>query len=170
MSVSAINHIKSPAAPAMGGVSSPGKYLTFGLAGEQYGIPILAVQEIIGLQEITAMPQSPAHIRGVINLRGRVIPVVDFRSRLGLEAAADTERTCIIVTTVVRGEGSVITGVVVDSVSEVVDVTRDQIEPPPAFLDSQDEHTICGIGKLADRVVLLIDPHLIPGRDMQIAV
>ena len=96
-----------------------GKYLTFSLAGEEYGIGILKVKEIIGMMAVTHVPQTPGFVKGVINLRGKVIPVVDLRLRFGLEAAAYTERTCIIVVEVAGAIGPVMMGIVVDAVSEV---------------------------------------------------
>src|SRR5947199_7072997 len=97
-----------------------GKYLTFQLANEEFGIRVLEVREIMGLQEITAVPQTPAHIKGVINLRGKVVPVVDLRLKFGLTAAEYTQRTCIIVTQIQSESGAVMMGIVVDGVSEVL--------------------------------------------------
>ena len=99
-----------------------GKYLTFTLAAEDYGLEILKVREIIGMMDITAVPQTPEYVKGVINLRGRVIPVIDLRLKFGLEAAEYGERTCIIVVEVQSEMGSVQMGVVVDSVSEVLNI------------------------------------------------
>ncbi len=96
-----------------------GKYLTFQLASEEFGIRVLKVREIMGLQEITAVPQTPSHVKGVINLRGKVVPVVDLRLKFGLPAAEYTQRTCIIVTQIQGETGSVLVGIVVDGVSEV---------------------------------------------------
>ena len=100
-----------------------GKYLTFQLANEEFGIRVLKVREIMGLQEITAVPQTPAHIKGVINLRGKVVPVIDLRLKFGLPAAEYTQRTCIIVTQVQGESGAVLMGIVVDGVSEVLNLT-----------------------------------------------
>src|SRR3974377_1305661 len=97
-----------------------GKYLTFQLANEEFGIRVLKVREIMGIQEITAVPQTPAHIKGVINLRGKVVPVIDLRLKFGLAAADYTQRTCIIVTQVQGESGAVMMGIVVDGGSEVV--------------------------------------------------
>src|SRR5690348_6277995 len=91
-----------------------GKYLIFQLAGEEFGVQVLKVREIMGLQDVTAVPQTPAHIKGVINLRGKVVPVIDLRLKFGLLAAAYTQRTCIIVTQVQNGSGPVLMGVIVD--------------------------------------------------------
>src|ERR1044071_4005430 len=96
-----------------------GKYLTFQLAQEEFGIRVLKVREIMGLQEITAVPQTPAHVKGVINLRGKVVPVVDLRLKFGLDNAEHTQRTCIIVAQVRRESGPALMGIIVDSVTEV---------------------------------------------------
>jgi purine-binding chemotaxis protein CheW len=111
-----------------------GKYLTFALAKEQYGIRIMKIKEIIGLMPITFVPQTPGHVKGVINLRGKVIPVVDLRLRFGLEEAGCTERTCIIVVEAqVASLGTVPIGIVVDGVSEVLNIRAEEIEEAPAF-------------------------------------
>src|SRR5947207_15996833 len=103
-------------ASALHGDVRAGKYLTFQLGNEEFGIRVLKVREIMGLQEITAVPQTPAHIKGVINLRGKVVPVVDLRLKFGLAAAEYTQRTCIIVTQVQCESGPVMMGIVVDGV------------------------------------------------------
>ena len=105
-----------------------GKYLTFQLSKEEFGIRVLKVREIMGLQEITAVPQTPMHIKGVINLRGKVVPVIDLRLKFGLETAEYTQRTCIIVTQVQSESGSILMGIVVDGVSEVLNLTAQEIE------------------------------------------
>ena len=110
-----------------------GKYLTFQLSNEEFGIRVLKVREIMGLQEITAVPQTPAHIKGVINLRGKVVPVIDLRLKFGLAAAEYTQRTCIIVTQVQGESGAVLMGIVVDGVSEVLNLTGSEIEDTPDF-------------------------------------
>lgn len=114
-------------------VDREGKYLTFSLAGEEYGIGILKVKEIIGMMPITTVPRTPPFVKGVINLRGKVIPVVDLRLKFGMEEMAYAERTCIIVVEI-RGEGgSVLIGIVVDSVSEVLNIKGGDIEETPAL-------------------------------------
>ena len=99
-----------------------GKYLTFSLAGEEYGIGILKVKEIIGMMPITTVPRTPGFVKGVINLRGKVIPVMDLRRKFEIEEMAYTDRTCIIVVEIAGQTGPVLTGIVVDSVSEVLPV------------------------------------------------
>jgi purine-binding chemotaxis protein CheW len=134
-----------------------GKYLTFALGQEGYGLAILKVQEIIGLMKVTQVPRTPDYIRGVINLRGRVIPVVSLRIKFEMESAEDTDRTCIVVVEVARGQQALTMGILVDAVSEVVDIANEQIEPPPAFGSAVDTTFILGMAKLGDRVVTLLD-------------
>src|SRR6266536_66286 len=110
-----------------------GKYLTFQLSKEEFGIRVLKVREIMGLQQITAVPQTPAHIIGVINLRGKVVPVIDLRLKFGLPAAEYTQRSCIIVTQVQGESVPVLMGIVVDGVSEVLNLTASEIEDTPDF-------------------------------------
>lgn len=130
-----------------------GKYLTFSLADEEYGLEILKVREIIGMMDITAVPKSPPHIRGVVNLRGKVIPVIDLRMRFTLPEVEQTDETCIIVVCV----GDVEMGVVVDRVCEVLDIVNDDIEEPPTFGTSVDTSFILGLGKSEGRVTILLD-------------
>jgi purine-binding chemotaxis protein CheW len=134
-----------------------GKYLTFQLASEEFGIRVLNVREIMGVQEITAVPGTPAHIKGVINLRGKVVPVVDLRLKFALAAAEYTQRTCIIVTQV-RGErGPVMIGVVVDAVSEVLNLTAQDIEDTPDFGDDAGIRYLLGMAKVKGKVKILMD-------------
>ncbi len=130
-----------------------GKYLTFGLAEEQYGLEILKVREIIGMMDITAVPRTPEFVKGVINLRGKVIPVVDLRVKFGLPGVEATDETCIIVVDV----GQVEMGIIVDRVSEVLDIGSDDIEPPPSFGVSVDTAFILGMGKAKGVVTILLD-------------
>lgn len=134
-----------------------GKYLTFRLAEEEYGLEILKVREIIGLMEITKVPRTPHYIRGVINLRGKVIPVLDLRSKFGMDGREDTEETCIIVVEVVVNDIAVMTGLVVDAVSEVLDIDGGQIEDSPEFGAGVDTDFILGIGKIREQVKILLD-------------
>ena len=111
-----------------------GKYLTFSLADEEYGIGILRIREIIGMMPITVVPQTPEFVKGVINLRGKVIPVVDLRLRFDMQESDYTERTCIIVIeTQAPNHSSLTMGIVVDSVSEVLNIKNDEIEDTPTF-------------------------------------
>ena len=130
-----------------------GKFLTFLLGGEEYGLEILKVQEIIGMMNITPVPRTPNYVRGVINLRGKVIPIVDLRLKFDMEAAERTSETCIIVVEANRVQ----TGIVVDQVSEVLDILSDDIEDTPAFGADVKTDFILGIGKPEGHVALLLD-------------
>jgi len=139
-------------------LGAAGKYLTFTLGNETYGLEILTVQEIIGILPVTHVPNTPTYVRGVINLRGKVIPVVDLRLKFGLEATADTERTCIIVLQTRQKDGRPsTTGIIVDSVSEVLAIREDQIEEAPSFGDSVEIDFLKGIAKVGDKVCELLD-------------
>ena len=138
-------------------VNKEGKYLTFALAHEEYGLEILKVREIIGYMDITAVPQTPHHVKGVINLRGQVIPVVDLRSKFGMDAAEITEETCIIVVEIRQGERTFQTGIVVDHVQEVLDIAGGDIEEAPQFGSNVDTDFILGMGKISDSVKILLD-------------
>lgn len=144
---------------ARGPVTDPraGKYLAFHVGPEQFAIPVLSVREIMGLQDITAVPQAPDYVKGVINLRGKVIPVVDLRLKLGIPATEYTSRTCIIVVGI-RGErGEVLTGAVVDAVSEVANIPSDAIEDAPSFGEGVSIPYLIGIAKTKGAVKLLLD-------------
>lgn len=134
-----------------------GKYLTFTLAEEEYGIGILKIKEIIGMIPVTTVPQTPEFIKGVINLRGKVIPVMDLRLRFGMEAAEYTERTCIIVVEIEGAVGTVQIGVVVDSVSEVLNIKGEEIEETPTFGAKLNTDYIRGMSKMEGGVKILLD-------------
>jgi purine-binding chemotaxis protein CheW len=140
-----------------GALSREGKYLTFALAHEEYGLEILKVREIIGYMEITAVPQMPAHVKGVINLRGQVIPVVDLRTKFGMETAEVTEQTCIIVVEITRSSRKCNTGIVVDRVQEVLDIAGQAIEEAPQFGAAVDTDFILGMAKIGESVKILLD-------------
>ena len=129
-----------------------GKYLTFKLGAEEYGVEILKVREINGIMKITAVPRVPEFVKGVINLRGNVIPVIDLRLKFGLEEIEHTEQTCIIVVNIGRE-----IGIIVDTVSEVLDIAGEQIDPPPQMGGMTDTSFILGMGKVADAVKILLD-------------
>jgi len=131
------------------------KYLTFHLAGEDYGIEIQYVIEIIGIQNITDVPDMPTFIRGVINLRGKVIPIMDVRARFGIEARDYDDRTCIIVVNINSTE----VGLVVDEVSEVADIPESNVEPAPRTHKNSEESYIQGMGKINTDVKILLDVH-----------
>ncbi len=134
-----------------------GKYLTFALASEEYGLEILKVREIFGHMEITAVPQTPDHVKGVINLRGQVIPVIDLRAKFGMDTTDVTEETCIIVVEISQGNRKFNTGIVVDRVQEVLDIDGQNIEEAPQFGSSVNTDFILGMGKIEDTVKILLD-------------
>jgi purine-binding chemotaxis protein CheW len=134
-----------------------GKYLTFSLAGEEYGIGILKVKEIIGMMPITTVPRAPGCVKGVINLRGKVIPVVDLRLKFGMEEMAYTERTCIIVVEIASQGTPVLIGIVVDSVSEVLNIKGTDIEETPTFGEKLNTDSILGMAKMNGGVKILLD-------------
>lgn len=134
-----------------------GKYLTFTLDREEYGLEILKVREIIGYVGITAVPQTPAYIKGVINLRGKVIPVIDLRAKFGMDSAEVTNKTCIIVVETSQKERKISIGIVVDRVQEVLDVDGKNIEDVPQFGPTVNTDFILGMGKIGDSVKILLD-------------
>ena len=143
---------KTVAEPGMELTREAGKYLTFQLANEEYGLEILKVREIIGMMDITAVPQMPHFMKGVINLRGKTISVIDLRLKFGLPEIETTEQTCIIVVDV----GQEI-GILVDTVCEVLDIDGQQIDPPPAISEDVDTSFILGMGKVGDDVKILLN-------------
>ena len=134
-----------------------GKYLTFKLGAEEYGVEILKVQEIIKMMDISRVPRVQSFVRGVINLRGKVIPVIDLRLKFGMESRDTTDKTCVIVLQVQHHQGVITMGAIVDEVSEVLDISWEQIEPSPDFGMEVDTAFILGIGKIGKMVVLLLD-------------
>jgi len=133
------------------------KYLTFALGAEEYGVEILKVREIIGYIDVTAVPQTPSHVKGVINLRGQVIPVIDLRAKFGMATTDVTDETCIIVVEITQNSRKFNTGIVVDRVREVLDITGDNIEEAPRFGASVNTDFILGMGKVGDAVKILLD-------------
>jgi purine-binding chemotaxis protein CheW len=131
------------------------------LAGELYGVEIGRVQEIIRMQPITAVPNGPAFIEGLTNLRGRVIPVMDLRKRFGVDAGAPTRRSRIVVAEL----GGQTVGLIVDAVSEVLRVAAEQIEPPSTLITTSESAYLRGVAKLEERLVLLLDPSRILSAD-----
>ncbi len=134
-----------------------GKYLTFNLADEEYGIGILKVKEIIGMMPITSVPRAPAFVKGVINLRGKVIPVMDLRLRFEMPEIRYSERTCIVVVEIDGQAGTVLMGIVVDSVSEVLNIKVDQIESTSSIGTGLDTKYLLGMAKMDDGVKMLLD-------------
>jgi purine-binding chemotaxis protein CheW len=134
-----------------------GQFLTFVLGHEEYGLEILKVREIIGYVHITAVPHMPPYIKGVINLRGQVIPVIDLRARFEMPAVEPTDQTCIIVVEIKKENRKLCTGIVVDSVSEVVSIGDEDIEPTPEFGSSVETDFTLGIGKVGSSIKILLD-------------
>lgn len=146
-----------------------GKYLTFKLSTEEYGLEILTVKEIIGLLTITKMPRTPDYIRGVINLRGKVIPVTDLRIKFGMEPHRDTTETCIIVVEISHGGQPLFMGILVDSVSEVLNISQSELEDAPTFGTGVNTEFIQGMGKVGERVIILLDiDNVISGDDLRL--
>lgn len=145
------------------GARLAGKYLTFMLAGEEYGVPVLKVREIMKILDVTPVPQSPPHVKGVINLRGKVIPVVDLRIKFGFPVREDDERACIVVMDVALPGSTIMMGVVVDAVSEAMTVGADEIEQTPEFGERVDTEFIRGVAKIKGSVKFLLDLDLVFG-------
>jgi purine-binding chemotaxis protein CheW len=148
-----------------------GKLLTFSLAGEYYALAVLKVREIIKLVTITPVPQMPGHVKGVVNLRGKIIPVVDLRVKFGMAAATPSDRTCIIVVQV-HGSSHAMTalGLVVDSVDEVLNLAASDIEETPDFGTAVDTSYLVGMGKVKGKVVSLLDIDRVVGSDFHSAL
>jgi purine-binding chemotaxis protein CheW len=138
-----------------------GKYLTFGLGKEEFAIQVLRVREIMGVQDITAVPQTPSYVKGVINLRGKVIPVVDLRLRFGLSEQEYTQRTCIVVVQIEQGATRMLTGVVVDEVSEVLTLQSGDIEDTPDFGRGVATPYLLGMAKIKGKVKILLDINMV---------
>jgi len=134
-----------------------GKYLTFGLGNEEFAIQVLRVREIMGIQEITAVPQTPSYVKGVLNLRGKVIPVVDLRLKFGLPELEYTQRTSIIVAQIESQNGKLMIGIIVDGVSEVLTLQAADIEDTPDFGNGVETPYILGMAKIKNKVKILLD-------------
>jgi purine-binding chemotaxis protein CheW len=146
--------------------SPAGKYLTFALGGEEYGVPVLKVREIIKMMDITAVPQVPPHVKGVINLRGKVIPVVDLRLKFAFPGQDYSERTCIVVADVDLSGGTTLMGIVVDAVCEVLSIAADEIQPTPDFGGQISADYLSGMAKVKDGVRILLDLDLVLRADI----
>ncbi len=146
-----------PESRAAAHVALAGKYMTFQLADEAYGVEIVQVREIIGMMRITRVPRAPGFLRGVIDLRGTVIPVMDLRVQFGMSAAQPTDQSVIIVVQCAVGGRTLTLGVLVDRVLEVRSIDAAQIEPPPSLGGARDDGFIHGIGKTDEGVVMLLD-------------
>lgn len=150
-------HTKGTTVAASSGATAPGQYLTFTLGGEMFGVGILNVKEIIEFGSITEIPMMPAFIRGVINLRGAVVPVIDLAARFGGKVTEVGRRTCIVIIEVPDEETRHDIGVIVDAVSEVLEIPGSEIEPPPSFGARIRAEFIQGMGKVAGKFVILLD-------------
>ena len=146
-------------------LAKEGKYLTFALGKEDYGLEILKVREIIGVMSITAVPQVPGYVKGVINLRGKVIPVIDLRLKFSMPEISETVETCIIVINL----NEVLIGIIIDKVKEVLDIKKENIEPSPNFGSNVNTDYILGIGKINNTVKILLNIEKILGEDLTIA-
>jgi purine-binding chemotaxis protein CheW len=156
------------AAPTRTKEERSGKYLAFHLGPEEFGIQVLKVREIMGIQEITAVPHTPPHTKGVINLRGKVIPVVDLRLKFGMPEAEYTQRTCIIVTEVEGDSGPMMIGAVVDGVSEVLNLSPADIEDTPDFGGEVATTGLLGMAKVKGKVKILLDiDHVMTHQDLK---
>lgn len=162
--------VTSGHARANGNAAGGGKYLTFMLGREEYGLPVLKVREIIKVMDITHVPQVPSHVLGVINLRGKVIPVIDLRRKFGFPDQDHTERTCIIVAEVRLASATVMMGVVVDAVSEVVNVAPAEVDAAPDFGGQNSTDYILGLAKVKGSVKILLDLDRVLGSDGTIAI
>ena len=137
--------------------AKPSQYLTFMLGGEVFAIGILAIKEIIEYTQLTEVPMMPACIRGIINLRGAVVPVMDLSARFGKNPTAVTKRTCIVIVEIEANGERQDVGVTVDAVNEVLEIPQSDIEPPPGFGANIRTDFILGMGKLADKFVIILD-------------
>lgn len=134
-----------------------GKYLTFVLGAEVFGVQIIKIQEIIRMQKVTRVPRVKPFVRGVINLRGKIIPVIDLRLKFSMEAYGDTDKTCIIVVQVEGADGRCIMGIIIDEVREVLNIASESIEPPTMLGYASGSDFILGIGKVGNEVKILLD-------------
>jgi purine-binding chemotaxis protein CheW len=142
---------------AAGAKSRAGKYLVFELDKEEFGVQVVMVREIMGVQSITSIPRTPPHIKGIINLRGKVVPIVDLRLKFDLPPLEYSQRTCIIVMQLAGESDSILMGIIVDGVAEVLNVTDDEIEDAPAFGAEVDTSYLLGIAKINGKVKMLLD-------------
>jgi purine-binding chemotaxis protein CheW len=137
--------------------SDASQYLTFSLGDELFAVGILVIKEIIQFGQLTTVPLMPSYIRGVINLRGSVVPVIDLYSRFGRGSATVGKRTCIVIIEVAHEDETLDIGIMVDAVSEVIDIAKNQIEPAPAFGSTVRSDFIAGMGKINDQFVIILD-------------
>jgi len=149
--------------------SDPVSYLTFWIAGEEYGIRVLQVREIIEYGEVTRVPSTPPWIRGVVNLRGSVLPVIDLAVKFGQPPSPVTRRTCIVVAEVAAESRLTVLGVLADAVSQVVDLGPAEIEPPPPFGTPVRVEFLLGLGRAQEKFILLLDTDRVLSADELLA-
>ena len=165
------NKRSDAAAQVSGGTTETQQYLTFVLAGEVFAMGILAIKEIIEYANLTEVPMMPGYVRGVINLRGAVVPVIDLSVRFGKSPSPVTKRTCIVIIEIAASGERHVFGVVVDAVNAVLDIPGAEIEPPPAFGASVRTDFIHGMGKVNGKFVILLDvDHVLATDEMEVLV
>jgi purine-binding chemotaxis protein CheW len=165
------NKKSDAAAHASGAAEETHQYLTFVLAGEVFAMGILAIKEIIEYANLTAVPMMPEYVRGVINLRGAVVPVIDLSVRFSKPPSPVTKRTCIVIIEIVASGERHVFGVVVDAVNAVLDIPATEVEPPPAFGTSVRTDFIHGMGKVNGKFVILLDvDHVLATEEMDVLV
>ena len=142
------------------------QFISFSVGEEEYGLELLRVKEVIRVHEITWLPKAPSFVKGIINLRGDVVPILDLRDKFGLESHEDTAQTRVIVVEVERR----LMGMVVDSASQVVRIPVDQIDPPPSVLGGFSQDLITGVGKREDKLVILLNPDAILTMEEKVAL
>ncbi|KQR13946.1 MULTISPECIES: chemotaxis protein CheW [Xanthomonas] len=145
--------------------TAPQQYLTFLLGGDMFGLGILGIKEIIEYRTPTDVPMMPPALRGVINLRGAVVPVVDLQQRFGRDASAITKRSCIVIVEIAQGDAHLVLGLLVDAVSEVLEIAPADIVEPPSFGAGIARDFIQAMGKIGERFVILLDADAVLGRD-----
>jgi len=162
-----MNQLATAEHAAVQAAALPGQYLTFMLTGETYAIGILAIKEIIEHGQVTRVPMMPACVRGVINLRGAVVPVVDLSVRFGGDVTAVSRRTCVVIVEIARGEDRQVMGILVDAVNEVLDIAAADIEPAPSFGSKLRSDFVAGMGRVGERFVIILDPeHVLAVEDL----
>ncbi|HJV22568.1 MAG TPA: chemotaxis protein CheW [Holophagaceae bacterium] len=161
-------HAHRIAAPRVQAAEDRKQYLAFSSGGETFAMDIRSVREVIQYEGLTEIPLMPAFIRGVINLRGSVVPVIDLARRLGRTLAEVARRTCVVILEVPAGGETAVVGILVDSVNEVLDIAPSEIDPAPSFSEGPRSELISGVGKVGGRFVILLDvAHVLSAREME---
>lgn len=141
--------------------SNENKYLTFTMENELYGLPILSVKEIIAVKTFTIVPEMPDYLKGVINLRGKIIPVLDLRLRFGFESKPYDDKTCIIIVEIIKKQANYLSGLIVETVSDVANIEEKNIEMPLVYANSTNYEFLSGIAKSKDKTILLLNTNQI---------